>query len=151
MTAEAGHDDTHAVRLIFEYEGTEIRLVSRQRVEMTSPPSDRLDDAGVTQGFWAELRDSRSNTLYRRVLHAPVRHDAEVFSEDPGQSVARIPVETPRGAFAVLVPDIAAADYVALVSSPLGREAAFAPAADVARFALRPGADEGPDADERRR
>ncbi|MFE6049258.1 hypothetical protein ACFQ6N_00705 [Kitasatospora sp. NPDC056446] len=147
MTAGVGSGHTYAVRLIVEYEGTSLRLVSRQRVEMTSPPGDRLAGPGEAQGFWVEVRDRESNVLYRRVLNDPVQHDAEVFSADPGQSVARVPVATPKGAFAVLVPDIEAADYVALVSSPLGAgtSAARAPAVDVARFALRGGPDDGPD------
>ncbi|MGW1786107.1 hypothetical protein ACWCQQ_44595 [Streptomyces sp. NPDC002143] len=151
MTTGADQDHTHAVRLIFEYEGTDIRLVSRQQVEMTPPPSDRLADRQSAQGIWVEVRDADLNALYRRVLHDPVRYDTEVFSEDPGRSIARVPVETPRGTFAVLVPDIEAADHVALVGSPLGRTPRPAPAAEVARFAFRPGPDEDPDAGERGR
>lgn len=129
-----------AVRLIFEYEGTDIRLVSRQRVEMIPPPSDPLREEQDLHGFWVEVRDAELRPLYRRVMHPPVRHDAEVFSDDPGRSLARVPVDEPKGAFAVLVPDIAEADHIALVSSPLAPGAALAPATEVARFALGPGA-----------
>ncbi|MDT9681584.1 hypothetical protein RND61_05765 [Streptomyces sp. TRM76323] len=146
MTA-ADNDSPHAVRLIFEYEGPDIRLVSRQRLETTPPPGDRGEDLRATQGFWVEVRDAEHNVLYRRVLHDPVRYDAEVFSEDPDRSIARVPVETPRGTFAILVPDIEAADHVALFSGPLDRGAgpAPAPASETARFALRPGTDDVPD------
>ncbi|WP_406224111.1 hypothetical protein [Streptomyces canus] len=149
MTTGADNDHPHAVRLIFEYEGTDIRLVSRQQVEMTPPPSDRLADQRSAQGTWVEVRDAGRNALYRRVLHDPVRHDAEVFSEDPERSITRVPVETPRGTFAVLVPDIEAADHVALVGSPLGRTPGLAPPTEIARFAFRPGPDDDPDARER--
>ncbi|WP_309060085.1 hypothetical protein [Streptomyces sp.] len=146
MTTGADKDHPHAVRLIFEYEGTDIRLVSRQRVEMIPPPSDRLADQRSAQGIWAEVRDAGHNALYRCVLHDPVRHDVEVFSEDSDRSIARVPVETPRGTFAILVPDIEAADHVALVGSPIGRTPGLAPPAELARFDLRPGPDDAPDA-----
>ncbi|MFC9683866.1 hypothetical protein [Streptomyces sp. NPDC056948] len=138
-----------AVRLIFEYEGADIRLISRQQVEMIPPPSDQLENLRAAQGFWVEVRDTERNALYRRILHDPVRHDAEVFSEDPERTIARVPVQTPRGVFAVLVPDIEAADQVVLVGSPLGHGQALAPAAELAHFALRPGTDEGPTSGER--
>jgi hypothetical protein len=141
----ADQDHPHAVRLIFEYEGTDIRLVSRQRVEMIPPPGDRPADQRSAQGMWVEVRDAGRNALYRRVLHDPVRHDTEVFSDDPERSVARVPVERPRGTFAVLVPDLEAADHVAFVGSRLGRTPGLAPAAEIARFALRPGPDDTPD------
>ncbi|MBH1938792.1 hypothetical protein I5Q34_31805 [Streptomyces sp. AV19] len=131
-----------AVRLIFEYEGTDIRLVSRQRVEMVPPPGDPLHPEQDLHGFWVEVRDAGLHPLYRRVMHPPVRHDAEVFSDDPERSLARVPVDEPKGAFAVLVPDLADADHIALVSSPPAPGATAAPATEVARFALGPGADE---------
>ncbi|MGK5637582.1 hypothetical protein ACSNOK_04575 [Streptomyces sp. URMC 126] len=152
MTSEqhtgSGPDGPAAVRLIFEYEGPDIRLVSRQRVDAAPPPSEDLagteatDEGPDVKGFWVELRDAQRQPLYRRVMHPPVRYDAEVFSDDPDRSLARVPVEEPKGAFAVLVPEIAEADHVALVSSPLAPGPTVAPAAEVARFALRPDAAE---------
>lgn len=149
MTAKEGKDYAPAVRLIFEYEGTNIHLVARQQVETIPPPSERLEDQQGAVGFWVEVRDVEQNALYRRILHDPVRHDAEVFSENPERSIARIPVKIPRGAFAVLVPDIEAADHVTLMSSPLGRGPSLAPASEVASFTLRPGTEESSDPDAR--
>jgi hypothetical protein len=125
-----------ALRLIFEYQGSDIRLVSRQRVAMAVPPGDPIEGRDTESGFWVEVRDGAGNPLHRRVMHDPVRHDVEVFSDDPAQSLARVPVPQPAGTFAVLIPDIAAADHVALVSSPPGQHLAIAPAAEVARFSL---------------
>ncbi|WP_171163536.1 hypothetical protein [Streptomyces sp. I05A-00742] len=147
MTTEQQNDSgpgrRAAVRLIFEYAGPDIRLVSRQQVEAAPPPSDPIEEERDVQGFWVELRDAEQRPLYRRVMHPPVRHDAEVFSDDPERSIARVPVEEPRGAFAVLVPDLGDADHIALVSSPLTPGPSIAPATEVARFTLGPGADEG--------
>ena len=132
-----------AVRLIFEYEGDAIRLVSTQQVEMTVPPSDPLEVAENTAGFWIEVRDANDQPLYRRVMHNPVRHDVEVFSDDPQQSITRVPAQDPRGSFAVLVPAVPGADHVAVVSSPLGSDAPPAPASEIARFAITLGTEEG--------
>ncbi|MFI0739238.1 hypothetical protein ACH4PU_14270 [Streptomyces sp. NPDC021100] len=152
MTSEqhtgSGPAGPAAVRLIFEYEGPDIRLVSRQRVDAVPPPTDDLTGPAAlaaqpdVKGFWVEVRDGRQRPLYRRVMHPPVRHDAEVFSDDAERSLARVPVDEPKGTFAVLVPEIEGADHVALVSSPLAPGPTVAPASEVARFSLTPDTDE---------
>jgi hypothetical protein len=76
-------------------------------------------------------------------MHDPIRHDAEVFSEDPERSVARIPVKEPRGAFTALVPELPEADHVALVGSPPAEPGARTVATEIARFDLQRG-PEGP-------
>ncbi|CAM5386167.1 hypothetical protein SGRIM128S_09626 [Streptomyces griseomycini] len=83
------------VRLIFEYEGTDIRLISRRRVAMMPPPSDPLREREDAQGFWVEVRDAQQRPLYRRVMCDPVRRDVEVFSDEPEYSIARVPVDEP--------------------------------------------------------
>ncbi|CAM5370227.1 hypothetical protein [Streptomyces griseomycini] len=124
------------VRLIFEYEGTDIRLISRRRVAMMPPPSDPLREREDAQGFWVEVRDAQQRPLYRRVMCDPVRRDVEVFSDEPEYSIARVPVDEPRGLFVVLVPDIANADHAALIRSPFGLRPTAA--AEVARFGFGP-------------
>lgn len=56
-----------AVRLIFEYEDDNVRLVSAQHVEMIVPSSDPVEDYAV-QGCWVALHDAhrRSNGMDRR-------------------------------------------------------------------------------------
>jgi len=77
-----------AVRLIFEYDGENVRLVSRQHVDMAPPPSDALDGFAGQKGFWAELRGADGGLLYRQVMHDPIRRDVEVFSDDPLQTIS---------------------------------------------------------------
>lgn len=117
-----------SVRLIFSYDGEDVRLESRQPVEMLAPPSDPVEGYENQTGFWTEVRDARGSVLHRRILHEPVRRDAEVFSPDPERSIARVPVERPRGVFWVLVPLVPGADHVALMGAPAAGAAAFAPA-----------------------
>ena len=143
-----------AVRLTFTYEGEEVRLVSRQPVEMIVPPTDKLSGYEGEQGFWVEVRTSQDETLHRRVMEDPLRQDVEVFSPDPEQSVSRRPVEKPSGSFSMVVPDFDEADHVALMSSGAPsaaargvspEEAARAPsgsATEFARFSLRSDSEE---------
>lgn len=136
-----------AVRLTFTYEGDEVRLVSRQPVEMIIPPTDALSGYEGEQGFWVEVRSGQDETLHRRIMDDPLRQDVEIFSPDPEQSVARTPVEKPSGIFTVLVPDLEEADHVTLMSSSAPgiapEMAARGPATELARFSLRPGSEGG--------
>jgi hypothetical protein len=132
-----------AVRLIFQYEGEDLSLVSRQRVAMTVPPSEPLDvNLEERSGFWLEVRDKAGNALHRQLMHDPIRHDVEVFSDDPEQSVARVPVEHPSGVFSVVLPAPEDADHVALIGTPMEDRPALARAREIYRFSLRDG-DEG--------
>jgi hypothetical protein len=126
-----------AIRLIFEYDGDEVRLISRQHVDMLVSPSDALEGYEGQQGFWAEVRDADGTRLYRQILHDPIRRDAEVFSDDPQQSIARVPVERPTGVFFVLVPDLDEADHVALMNSPSRPPGLRAAATETLRVPLR--------------
>jgi hypothetical protein len=141
-----GHlDETErggAVRLIFSYEGDDLRLLSRQRVEMVPPPSDPLEGFEAQKGFWLEVRDAQGAVLHRQIMHAPIRRDAEVFSDDAERSIARIPVERPSGAFAVVIPELPEADHVALVSSPVTETPEATPAAETHRFSLADGPEQ---------
>jgi hypothetical protein len=126
-----------AVRLIFSYEGNDIKLESRQRVNMVTPPGEPPESGPQEQsGFLVEVRDRAGRALRRQFLHDPIRYDAEVFSDDPEQSVARIPVERPSGVFVVVVPEMEDADYVALIGTPPEQRAARGAAREIARFSL---------------
>lgn len=128
--------NARAVRLIFSYDGDDIRLESTQRVEMLVPPSDPVEVYESQTGFWTEVRDAQGSVLHRKVMHDPVRRDAEVFSPDPEQSITRVPIERPHGAFAVLIPQLPGADHVALMGVPAAAAAAFAPAVELHRGGL---------------
>src|SRR5262245_934678 len=67
-----------AMRLTFSYDGDDVKLISQQRTEMVVPASDPVTGFKKQKGFWAELKNDRDKTLYRRVMHNPTRNDAEV-------------------------------------------------------------------------
>jgi hypothetical protein len=108
---------TKAVRLIFSYDGDRVKLVSQQRIDMMVPPSDPVTGFKKQKGFWAELKNKREKTLYRRVMHNPTRNDAEVFSETSEQNISRSPAPKRKGVFVVVVPDTDSGDAVTLSRS----------------------------------
>jgi len=110
-----GPEPRGAVRLIFQYEGDEVRLVSSRHIDKVVPPDDEAETDEERQGFYAEVRGAYDRVLRRRLLHAPVRRDAEVFTDEGDRALSRIPVERPSGVFSLVVPDLEEADYVALV------------------------------------
>jgi hypothetical protein len=136
---------SNAMRLTFSYDGDNVKLVSQQPVEMIVPPSDPLKGFQKHKGFWAELKSDQDKTLYRRVMHNPTRNDAEVFSDDPEQSISREPAPKRKGVFVVVVPDTDKGRAVTLSrsSAPIKgpargmRALASKPATEFARFKLK--------------
>jgi hypothetical protein len=123
-----------ALRLVFSYDGEDVRLVSQQSVEMVVPPSDPIPAEGQT-GFWYELKDRKEQTLYRRFMHNPIRFAAEIRSDDPNRPFTWQEVSEPHGTFVLLVPDLKAATLT-FFSGSLKPEAAFKRAKAIARFDL---------------
>jgi len=141
-----------AMRLTFSYQGDQVKLVSQQPVDMTVPPSDPVKGYEQHKGFWAEVKSDQDKTLFRRVLHNPTRNDAEVFSDDPEQSISREPAPKRKGVFVVVVPHTEKSHEVTLSRSagepdfgPEGasrgmtgmRSLATGPATEIARFKLK--------------
>lgn len=136
--------DVHrsAVRLLFEYEGGEIRLRRRQWVAMVAPASD--DFAGDQEkqepraGAWVDLLDREGRVRYRRLLgENPIAAHVSVYTGD-----AKRPFEirktTPRGDFMIVVADIPDAESVAIYAGDPEVEG-HAEAREIARFGLKEG------------
>src|SRR5918997_916849 len=103
---------TPAVRLIFEYDGDDVRLISQQPVDVAVPGFDIGTVAHP--GHYVEMRDDASRTLSRVPVRGAFEDSAEVFPEQPGEPIVR--VDAPRrGAFTVVVPAGRGARQAALV------------------------------------
>jgi hypothetical protein len=125
------------LRLIFEYEGRDVRLVSAERVAMTPLPSHDLEPGEGATGFWFEVRDPDERPLYRRITENPVRTSAEVLTEDRERPLAREAVSEPQGHFILHVPDLDEAATLLLVGSPPEDEPGVRAAEELGRFDLR--------------
>jgi hypothetical protein len=127
-----------ALRLTFEYEGSKVKLVSSQRVDMMLPPTQPLEGQQEQSGFWFTVSDNQGKSLYRRVMHNPISIDREVFSNDPQHpSIQRVAVPKPKGTFVLLVPDIQGAQTLHLFSHPLDAKSIGAASEEIARFDLK--------------
>lgn len=104
---------TRAVRLIFEYEGDQVRLVAQQRVDMAITGFDLSQT--MPPGYYVEARGMADETLSRVPVRGAFGTSAEVFPERPGEPITRVEVAEPRGAFTVVVPAPETADHVAVV------------------------------------
>jgi hypothetical protein len=123
------------LRLVFAYEGDDVRLLSVERVEMRPLPSDELEPVEKTAGFWYELRDGAERTLYRRIAQHPTRTSTEVLTDDPERPLRRVDVSDPRGEFVLLAPDLDEAQTLVFVGSPGGDAATES--RELARFPLK--------------
>jgi hypothetical protein len=137
-----------SMRLIFEYEGDQVRLVSQSPVDVAITGFDlaRTERAG----YYVETRDTADQTLARVAARDAFSSSTEVFPEQPGEPISRVDVAQPRGAFSVVVPAPPGADHVSVVrveaadpgaDLPAGRAtsaaAGGAAVTEVARFTLQ--------------
>ena len=104
---------TRAVRLIFEFEGEQLRLVSQQPVTMAITGFDLAQ--AQQAGYYVDTRDANGQTLARVPARDAFAASAEVFPEQPGEPITRVDIAQPRGAFTVVVPAPDIADHVAVV------------------------------------
>jgi hypothetical protein len=132
---------TGALRLTFSYEGNTVQLLTQQNLDTLVPPSDSLDDFTGQAGFWYELRDAAAQPVYRRIMENPIQFSLEGPPDDPENmsDLHRVQVDNPLGVFTLLVPNLAEAQTLALVSSPLDSETLAEPATDLAVFDLSGG------------
>ena len=144
---DVGHTPpSPSMRLIFEYDGDDVRLVMQQPVDMLITGFD----IARTQrsGYYVDTRDAAGRTPARVPARGAFHESVEVFPETHGEPITRLEVPQPRGAFTVIVPVPPDADHVSVVrvappepaaTSPGARAPSDAPAQEreLARFPLR--------------
>jgi hypothetical protein len=104
---------TLAMRLIFEYEGDQVRLVSQQPVDVAITGFDIA--RAQHPGWYVDTRDATGRALARVPARNAFSGSAEVFPEQHGEPITRVDIAKPRGAFTVVVPVPEGADHVAVV------------------------------------
>jgi hypothetical protein len=145
---------TRAIRLIFEYDGDKVKLVSQQPVDMAVTGFDLSQTAQL--GVFVDSRDSDGRMLARVPARNAFSSSMEVFPEKPGDPISRIDVKKPHGAFTVIVPAPDAADHFSVVrvkpaapgaltstSRAANADAGGAEVTELARFPLAPNAGKG--------
>lgn len=142
-----------SLRLIFSYEGDNIKLLSSQKVNIIPPPSDDIQENREHSGFWYSLEDNNGRSLYHRVTRQRLHEEVEVFTNERENSIQRRKVENPKGTLILLVPDISEGHSVALFGSPTkaiqqsnitNNTSNLQPSTEIARFLIHA----NPDTDE---
>jgi hypothetical protein len=106
-------EPTMAIRLIFEYEGEQVRLVSQQLVNLAITETDtfRMENDGI----YVDARNAEGETLARVPTHKALQKSLEVFPEKHGDPIVRMETKKPKGAFTVVIPSLTAAKKVSVV------------------------------------
>lgn len=113
MTEPTRFPDPAAVRLIFEYEGDQVRLVQQQPVDVAVSGFDLTREQAP--GDHVEVRGADGQLLNRVPIRSGMTTSVEVFPEDPNEPITRTDMPEARGAFTVVVPTTPQADHIALV------------------------------------
>jgi len=115
------------MRLIFEYEGDNVRLTMQQPVDTAVTGFDI--SRTQREGYYVDTRDASGRTLARVPARGAFRASAEVFPEKPGEPITRVDEPNPRGAFTVIVPVPRDANHVSVVHITPAQPGATRPAA----------------------
>jgi hypothetical protein len=113
MTDPTPPPEPAAVRLIFEYEGDQVRLIHQQPVDVAVTGFDLA--LGPVAGHHVEVRGPQEELLSRVPVRNAMTASREVFPENPQDPIVRVDLPEARGAFTVIVPVVPQADHVALV------------------------------------
>ena len=87
---------TLAMRLIFEYEGDQVRLVTQQPVDVSITGVDLTHTQ--REGYYVYTSDASGRVLARVLARGAFQHGVEVFPERAGEPITRMDVDRPRGA-----------------------------------------------------
>ncbi|MGH3825298.1 MAG: hypothetical protein ACRDRA_21030 [Pseudonocardiaceae bacterium] len=101
-----------AVRLIFEYDGDDARLVFQQRVDVAVTGFDIALTS--SPGHYVEVRTSEGRALTRVPVRGGFSTSAEAFGE-PERPIAGVDLKRPISACTVVVPAREAAARVSLL------------------------------------
>ena len=85
MPTSSASQPMKAVRLIFEYDGDQVRLVSQQPVDVALTSADLVQTD--SPGFYVDSRDNRERTLVTVAARNAFSGSAEVFPEQPGEPI----------------------------------------------------------------
>lgn len=118
MTDPTPPPDPTAVRLIFEYEGDQVRLVHQQPVDVAISGFDLPREQ--LPGHHVEVRGAGEELLGRVPIRSAMSTSMEVFPENPGDPITRTDLPEARGAFTVIVPAGPQADHVTVVRIATG-------------------------------
>lgn len=102
-----------SVRLIFEYDGDQVRLVHQQPVDVAVSGFDLTRKQ--LPGHHVEVREADEKVLSRVPIRSAMTSSTEVFPENPADPIVRVELPRMQGAFTVVVPAPPSAHHVTVV------------------------------------
>lgn len=105
------------LRLVYAYEGDEIKLVSKQSVDMRLPTPETKQDVLNSPGLRYELRNKAEHSLFANIVENPIRNDIEVFSDNPEHTARRVEMPQKKGVFVLLVPEVPEAENLVFLEN----------------------------------
>jgi hypothetical protein len=130
-----------AARLIFEYDGDQVRLVQQMPVEVAAANLQMA--TGEQGGTFVDVRDATNQTLARVSAQHAFSTSLEVFPERHDEPITRTDVARARGAFTVVVPTPDETDHATIVNvaapapGAAGTRAAAPDVVDLVSFPLK--------------
>ncbi|MGH3787245.1 MAG: hypothetical protein ACRDRG_11990 [Pseudonocardiaceae bacterium] len=118
MSDTAQSPGARSVRLIFEYEGEQFRLMHQQPLDVAITDFDLLPEQ--LPGHYVEVRGANEQLFSRVPIRSRMTTSTEVFPENPTDAITRIDVPQAQGAFTVVVPAPSSADHVTVVRIDAG-------------------------------
>jgi len=113
MSDTAQPSGPRSVRLIFEYEGDQVRLVHQQLVDISISDSDLPQEQ--LPGHHVEVRGVDEQLLGSVPIRSAMTPSMEVFPENPADPIIRTELPQAQGAFTVVVPAPPSAHHVTVV------------------------------------
>jgi hypothetical protein len=125
-------------RLMIRYSEGSFEIVERITLQKILPPSVELPDSvGRVAGYWFEVQNADSKTIYRRRMTAPEIIYTESPTEDEPHKLQRTDIVVSEKLLSVLVPKKSAARSLVFFGHPAGAEKRMRPAAEIGRVVLR--------------
>ena len=115
----AGAPYTHSLRITFSIDSQAIEVQSVARVAMRAPAPATTQPKEGSTGYWLEVRGAKGEVLYHRPFRNPLPDSAEVFDDQEGGKIHRVPAKPTQAKFDAIVPDLAAATEIAVFGARL--------------------------------
>jgi hypothetical protein len=111
---------SYSFRLTFTIESGRVKLLSAAREEMRAPAPATPPPAKEQSGFWVELRSEKGELLYYRPFRNPLPDSVEVFDDEKGGTIRRVPSTRTEAKFDMIVPDLPAASQLVVHGAARG-------------------------------
>jgi hypothetical protein len=124
-----------SLRFICSFSDDELKLIRMKRLEMIALPSLNETDRDFKVGTWIELRTSEDRQIYTRIIHDHLDEHVEILTGKLDEPLAWQKSSGLERIIVILVPDLADAVHLVVISKKPGDEKGRAQ--EIARFPVK--------------